>query len=551
MKKNYLLALALALGLLPSLRAQDPSRGEYRIPVKKLDIQKYTALAQISVAPDGTWVAVDPQGNVYNGTTNAWQKLPGNLNQVSAGSQNEIWGVNFDHAVFRFNNTLGNWDTIAGPGSLQQVVVARGGGLVMGIQWAAPKKVVRWDAATRQWIPLDGAPAIVQLALGSTNHVFGITAAGELYKLMLPSWNTWKKLKGSFKHISVGEDGTLGCVGADGVVRRRTNEDVNKEVTDPNVTPTFDTPDAPAATIEVVNKDQSHMIDPTGATSELLPIDAPVVVQPVQLTFPAINKTITIEKPSIINSNLVLIDQLLVVKGEVSLTTQPPPAPSSNTANVTTQNCIQVSPDTALDLSLTQSTTIRCSDVKTAQVVEYKDAKTCPAGTVQAYEQSLFSFRCALGKFSKVKINPCTPSSSLANYKAVLGTNQKGGCAGQGSAAVETREAPQKSIMAGSDCAPRSFLSRSAHSSVQWDLPNAKSGSLMTVKAGAHNNYVFPACNRVVWSDLIFSCQPTGSSVIPYQWRLIFGKYDADAYCTGAPGNNFYQSISDKGINDK
>ena len=303
--KTHLL-IALALGLLPSLPAQDPSRGEYRIPVRKLDILKYTALAQISVAPDGTWIAVDAAGNVYNGTKTAWQKLPGNLIQVSAGSRNEIWGVNSDHAVFRFNSGSNNWDTIAGPGSLQQVVVARGGGLVMGIQWAAPKKVVRWDAASRQWSALDGAPAIVELALGSPNFVYGITAGGELYKLMLPSWNNWKKLRGSFKHISVGEDGTVGVVGTDGVVRRRTNDDVNKEVADPNAPPAYETPDAPAATIEVVNKDQSHIVDPTGSTAELPPLGAPVVIQPVQVTFPLISKTVSISNPTIANTGLVL-----------------------------------------------------------------------------------------------------------------------------------------------------------------------------------------------------------------------------------------------------
>lgn len=131
-----------------------------------------------------------------------------------------------------------------------------------------------------------------------------------------------------------------------------------------------------------------------------------------------------------------------------------------------------------------------------------------------------------------------------------MSNQEVGGCM-ETTSEVQTREGPQATVVDGTDCATRTFLTRSAHSSVQWTLPSAKASSYMTVKAGAHNRYVFPACNRVFWSDLKFTCQATGNSAMPYQWRLVSGTFDSDAYCTGSPGSNFYQSISDKGYADK
>ncbi|MCC6539726.1 MAG: hypothetical protein IT162_19415 [Bryobacterales bacterium] len=55
---------------------------------------------------------------------------------------------------------------------------------------------------------------------------------------------------------------------------------------------------------------------------------------------------------------------------------------------------------------------------------------------------------------------------------------------------------------------------------------------------------MFPACNRVHWTDLVFSYLPTG-------WTRTSGTYDANALCHGSPGKNFYQSISDKGYASK
>ena len=122
-------------------------------------------------------------------------------------------------------------------------------------------------------------------------------------------------------------------------------------------------------------------------------------------------------------------------------------------------------------------------------------------------------------------------------------SNNKGGCSDSTSEVTSTD--PPQIDGKGADCAPRTFLNRSAHSSVQFSLPGGRKGEAVIIPAGAHNHYVFPACNRVVWDDLVFVCMPTKV------WVLAGGKYDADAYCTGTPGRSPYTSISDLGYADK
>lgn len=514
MKTNYYLA-ALAIAILPPLHAQNPARGEYRYPVQKLQRLNYTPFGLLSVAPDGTQMAVDPQGNILNGTKYAWQRLAGNLVQVSAGSRDEIWGVNAAHAVFRWNGTT--WITM--PGSLQQVVVARGGGLVMGIEWAAPNKLVRWDAATGRWIPLDGAPPIVQLAVGSPNHVMGITATGELYKLRRPSWTEWRKLKGTYKQISVGEDGTFGGVATDGTVGRRTNDDVVKEEANPNITPTLEPLEAPAVTIEIVNANSTFLIDKHGTIAEALPLN-------------------TAPPPVITNSNLTVIGSEPVVdSGFTYIFDYSSVDPSKEQSG-----CIPIDSTTMIDLSKSNHHFCEKPDRK----VFRNYAETCPEGS-KPYEGNVafYSSKCSSPKFSKIKgVNNCTANSAPTVGDRVLPGSYKGGCAEGGSPKPEPYENPQISGN-GTACAPRTFTNRSHHSSVYWSLPGGKLGEVVKVAAGAHNRYVFPACNRVYWTDLVFTCLPGGG------WTKTFGNYDADALCHGSPGRNFYQSISDRGIADK
>lgn len=90
-------------------------------------------------------------------------------------------------------------------------------------------------------------------------------------------------------------------------------------------------------------------------------------------------------------------------------------------------------------------------------------------------------------------------------------------------------------------CAAQTFRSVSDHTWVEFRLPTGSSGQTITIPAGAHNKYVFPKCNRVWWDNLSFKCNTSTC-----QWEKTTGKWDADALCTGSPGNSPYVFVGEK-----
>lgn len=81
-----------------------------------------------------------------------------------------------------------------------------------------------------------------------------------------------------------------------------------------------------------------------------------------------------------------------------------------------------------------------------------------------------------------------------------------------------------------------SFSVYSAHSWAKFEMPAGKEGQVISIPGGAHNEYVFPACNRVWWDNLQFAC--TGG-----KWKLKSGRYDADGLCHGSPGSSPYVKV--------
>lgn len=90
-------------------------------------------------------------------------------------------------------------------------------------------------------------------------------------------------------------------------------------------------------------------------------------------------------------------------------------------------------------------------------------------------------------------------------------------------------------------CAAQTFRSVSDHTWVEFRLPTGSSGQTINIPGGAHNKYVFPKCNRVWWDNLSFKCNTSTC-----QWEKTTGRWDADALCTGSPGNSPYVFVGDK-----
>jgi hypothetical protein len=82
-------------------------------------------------------------------------------------------------------------------------------------------------------------------------------------------------------------------------------------------------------------------------------------------------------------------------------------------------------------------------------------------------------------------------------------------------------------------CPKKTFRSVSAESWVEFRLPEGSKGENQPVKGGAYNHYVFPKCNRVHWTDLLFQCD-----VESRVWVKISGSWDSDALCHGSDDYN-------------
>jgi hypothetical protein len=103
---------------------------------------------------------------------------------------------------------------------------------------------------------------------------------------------------------------------------------------------------------------------------------------------------------------------------------------------------------------------------------------------------------------------------------------------------VTSNEAVEKAGI--KTCSPRVFRSVSERSWVEFRLPEGRAGQVIEIHGGAYNNYVFPNCHRVWWSDLTFSCGSTGA------WEKTQGNWDSDGLCHGSPGASPYVFTGDR-----
>lgn len=88
-------------------------------------------------------------------------------------------------------------------------------------------------------------------------------------------------------------------------------------------------------------------------------------------------------------------------------------------------------------------------------------------------------------------------------------------------------------------CRGRTFSTKSEHSWAEFRLPNSKLGTQIEIAGGAYNNYVFPKCNRVTWTDLRFTCSGNGT------WSHT-GSWDADALCHDSNTSQRYLAVGNR-----
>jgi 1-phosphatidylinositol phosphodiesterase len=88
-------------------------------------------------------------------------------------------------------------------------------------------------------------------------------------------------------------------------------------------------------------------------------------------------------------------------------------------------------------------------------------------------------------------------------------------------------------------CGAKDWATYSAHSYARFSMPKSTAGTIIRIKGGAYNKYVFPKCNRATWTDLKFTCSAAG------KWQKS-GSWDADALCHSSNYDQRYLAVGSR-----
>lgn len=88
-------------------------------------------------------------------------------------------------------------------------------------------------------------------------------------------------------------------------------------------------------------------------------------------------------------------------------------------------------------------------------------------------------------------------------------------------------------------CAAKTWGTYSEHSYAKFAMPKSSSGTIIKIKGGAYNHYVFPKCNRATWTNLTFTCAQDGT------WKVA-GSWDADAWCGDSNTSQPYLEVGNR-----
>ena len=128
-----------------------------------------------------------------------FEQVPGELTQLSVGSDGTVWGVNSAQQIYTFDYSNGGWTHI--PGELTQISVGSNSA-VWGIN--AMGHIYQWTGTT--WEKAPGS--LAQIAVGADGDVWGLNGASEIYHYE-PSGQTWAQISGTLSRIAVGSAGAV------------------------------------------------------------------------------------------------------------------------------------------------------------------------------------------------------------------------------------------------------------------------------------------------------------------------------------------------------
>lgn len=457
-------------------------------------LSAHPKIVQVSSSGSGTLMAIDQAENIYLWGGKQWSVIEGKLTQISVGSKTEIWGVNSRNEVFRLG--ANGWQRM--PGLLKSIFVAKGGSMTVGIDLNS--QPVQWNGSG--WVGFKNAPAMVQIVAAPPSKIIGINSKFETY--CLKSDGRWLRLRGAFKKISIGEDGSIAGITPDNKLQVRKDANKEAEANDPNTPSEYTEVNLPVKDVDIVNGSLALIVDGSGQIVQHNVIFPPPSVMTNVVTTLVLNGSPTI------NMSPVNIE---VPPGSVILE----PKDLAPQAVIDTNVCVPVEQLGTLDT--TQSTT-----------------------PVTLIQHDVF---CLSGELRKIGMEPVPPPPDTGLFKTIgLGAVAAFRALSLGppgdspSPYTHVARVPDSVPPA---CTARIFSNMSKHSWVRFEIPAGKAGQLVSIPGGAYNKYVLPACNRVWWTNLKFMCEPASK-----QWQLLDGKYNADALCDGSPGSSPYVRVGER-----
>ncbi|MBC8164830.1 MAG: hypothetical protein H7Y20_03030 [Bryobacteraceae bacterium] len=327
----------------------------------------------------------------------------------------------------------------------------------------------QWLADRNALVPLPNAVgAFTKVAIGRQDRIYALNAEGKVFKYNARR-ASWLNVRGKFKDIFVSSDGLVSARDYQNIPFSRTDAAVDLELQG-------------GAINVLADWSKDTAIENSGL----------ILTTPINAS-----KTTGLDiagQPIVIESSSLTVERSPTDPDEMTLS--PLPALPEGCTQMVSNGCMSLTLNFSIDTSDTHKV---CTIVKPSSGCYGKWVKKVIPPDIQTDANK----QTTVGRYF---------SFSRADAQTEL-----------------TRQAAETSATASCSADTTTFGTASARSYVQFQLPQAEAGRTIYVPNGAYNNYVFPACNRVWWDAVTFSCRNG-------KWALTKGKYGADGLCHGWAG---------------
>lgn len=221
----------VSVGFDHKLYEYDESRCTWKKMSERLSDGTLLLFYDVSVASDGTLVALDENGRVvqYNRVHKTWNLIEPTsglrFNRVAVGNKNSVWALDKDSKNI-YQLTSDGWQERATGGGMSLDVAADGTVVAINTAFDA----YEYDYDLQDWQDLSKPVVLGRIAVGSRNSMWGTQATPEGFQVWNYSKNRWKRAKNShgftaqgLKQLSVNAQGDVFALDGKGNIYRNVN----------------------------------------------------------------------------------------------------------------------------------------------------------------------------------------------------------------------------------------------------------------------------------------------------------------------------------------